>query len=219
MADKERDRKPQHQDDDVVGKAYDSRLMGRLLTYLRPYKLQATISLAAILLKAGSDVLGPYLTKIAVDRYMTARPSPHPALLTRWLSPNAMVGITQIASIYLGTLVLSYMLEFVPVSYTHLRHSQESSKDFVGKKHPAPGKTEYAILTGEQFKLAQLADHGQEDLNTARAKLLGQCLPLDSLTQAQAQEPGLFQLLRWAERMHIFLSLIHISPSRPMASI
>jgi len=40
MADKERDRKPQHQDDDVVGKAYDSRLMGRLLTYLRPYKLQ-----------------------------------------------------------------------------------------------------------------------------------------------------------------------------------
>jgi ATP-binding cassette subfamily B protein len=113
MADKERDRKPQHQDDDVVGKAYDSRLMGRLLTYIRPYKLQATISLAAILLKAGSDVLGPYLTKIAVDRYMTARPSPHPALLTRWLSPNAMVGITQIASIYLGTLVLSYMLEFV----------------------------------------------------------------------------------------------------------
>jgi len=113
MADKERDRKPQHQDDDVVGKAYDSRLMGRLLTYIRPYKLQATISLAAILLKAGSDVLGPYLTKIAVDRYMTARPSPHPAVLTRWLSPNAMVGITQIASIYLGTLVLSYMLEFV----------------------------------------------------------------------------------------------------------
>jgi ATP-binding cassette, subfamily B, multidrug efflux pump len=113
MADKERDRKPQHQDDDVVGKAYDSRLMGRLLTYLRPYKLQASISLAAILLKAGSDVLGPYLTKIAVDRYMTTKPSPHPAALTRWLSPNAMVGITQIASIYLGTLVLSYMLEFV----------------------------------------------------------------------------------------------------------
>jgi ATP-binding cassette subfamily B protein len=113
MADKERDHKPQQQDDDVVGKAYDSRLMGRLLTYLRPYKLQATISLAAILLKAGSDVLGPYLTKIAVDRYMTAKPAPHPAALTRWLSPNAMVGVTQIASVYLATLVLSYMLEFV----------------------------------------------------------------------------------------------------------
>ncbi len=49
----EKDRKPQQHDDDVVGKAYDSRLMGRLLTYLRPYKLQAVISLVAILLKAG----------------------------------------------------------------------------------------------------------------------------------------------------------------------
>jgi ATP-binding cassette subfamily B multidrug efflux pump len=109
----EKDRKPQQQDDDVVGKAYDSRLMGRLMTYLRPYKLQAIISLTAILLKAGSDVLGPYLTKVAVDRYMTARPSPHPAALTRWLSSNATVGVTQIAGIYLGTLVLSYLLEFV----------------------------------------------------------------------------------------------------------
>jgi ATP-binding cassette subfamily B multidrug efflux pump len=88
-------------------------LMGRLLTYLRPYKLQAIISLVAILLKAGSDVLGPYLTKVAVDRYMTARPTPHPAAFTRWLSASPIVGITQIASIYLGTLVLSYFLEFV----------------------------------------------------------------------------------------------------------
>ncbi len=109
----EKDRKPQQHDDDVVGKAYDSRLMGRLLIYLRPYKLQAVISLVAILLKAGSDVLGPYLTKIAIDRYMTARPAAHPAALTRWLSPNAMVGVTQIAGLYLATLVLSYLLEFV----------------------------------------------------------------------------------------------------------
>jgi ATP-binding cassette, subfamily B, multidrug efflux pump len=109
----EKDRKSQQHDDDVVGKAYDSRLMGRLLTYLRPYKLQAVISLVAILLKAGSDVLGPYLTKIAIDRYMTARPAAHPAALTRWLSPNAMVGVTQIAGLYLATLVLSYLLEFV----------------------------------------------------------------------------------------------------------
>jgi ATP-binding cassette subfamily B multidrug efflux pump len=102
--------KPQQQDDDVVGKAYDSRLMGRLLTYLRPYKLQAAISLVAILLKAGLDVIGPYLTKVAVDRYMTARPDTHPAAITRWLSPNAMVGITQLASIYVAALVFSYLL-------------------------------------------------------------------------------------------------------------
>jgi ATP-binding cassette subfamily B protein len=105
--------KPQQPDDDVVGKAYDGRLMRRLLTYLRPYKLQASISLAAILLKAGADVLGPYLTKVAVDRYMTARPSPHPPAWTHWLSSKPMTGVTQIAGIYLGALVVSYLLEFV----------------------------------------------------------------------------------------------------------
>jgi ATP-binding cassette subfamily B protein len=105
--------KPQQPDDDVVGKAYDSRLMRRLLTYLRPYKLQAAISLVAILLKAGADVLGPYLTKVAVDRYMTARPALHPPAWTRWLSSKPMTGVTQIAGIYLGALVFSYLLEFV----------------------------------------------------------------------------------------------------------
>ena len=62
----------QQQDDDVIGKAYDSRLMRRLLVYLRPYRLQVGVSLVAILLKAGSDVLGPYLTKVAIDLYMTS---------------------------------------------------------------------------------------------------------------------------------------------------
>src|ERR1700760_2959320 len=115
MAEKttEKDRKAQQHDDDVVGKAYDSRLMGRLLTYLRPYKLQAGISLAAILLKAGLDVLGPFLTKVAVDRYMTARTAAAPSWLARWLSPNAMIGISQIAGLYLAALVLSYCLEFI----------------------------------------------------------------------------------------------------------
>ena len=70
----EKDRKPQQHDDDVVGKAYDSRLMGRLLTYLRPYKLQAAISLVAILLKAGFDVLGPYLTKMVASK-LPAQPN------------------------------------------------------------------------------------------------------------------------------------------------
>ena len=103
------------QDDDVVGKAYDGRLMRRLLTYLYPYKWTAFLSLAAILIKAAADVFGPYLVKVAVDLYMTApggkytKPSP----LARHLSPNPAHGITQIAGIYLGALVLSYALEFM----------------------------------------------------------------------------------------------------------
>jgi ATP-binding cassette subfamily B multidrug efflux pump len=99
------------QEDDVVGKAYDGRLMRRLITYLYPYKWACLFSLVAILLKAGVDVLGPYLTKVAVDLYMTATPPVKRSLLARWVSPNAWHGLTQIALIYIGSLVLGYILE------------------------------------------------------------------------------------------------------------
>jgi ATP-binding cassette subfamily B multidrug efflux pump len=103
----------QQQDDDVIGKAYDSRLMRRLLVYLRPYRLQVGVSLAAILLKAGLDVLGPYLTKVAIDLYMSQPAGSHRSLLARHLSRSAMTGITEIAGIYLASLGFSYLLEFV----------------------------------------------------------------------------------------------------------
>jgi ATP-binding cassette subfamily B multidrug efflux pump len=57
-------------DDDVVGKAYDGLIMRRLFTYLKPYKLQAGISAVSILLKAATDIAGPFLLAIAVDTYL-----------------------------------------------------------------------------------------------------------------------------------------------------
>ena len=65
------------QEEEVLGKAYDSRLMKRLLQYLRPYKWQSAISLVSILFKAGADVLGPYLVAIEIDRYLVPVPPAH----------------------------------------------------------------------------------------------------------------------------------------------
>jgi len=121
MAGSDKDKSPQEekkkpatqQDDDVIGKAYDGRLMRRLLTYLYPYKWAAFISIGAILIKATCDVLGPYLTEVAIDRYMTAHPTNRSSFLTRWLSADPFHGITQIALIYLGSLLLSFALEFI----------------------------------------------------------------------------------------------------------
>ncbi|HEX3435338.1 MAG TPA: ABC transporter transmembrane domain-containing protein, partial [Pseudacidobacterium sp.] len=112
MAEQEKPKQTQQQDEDVVGKAYDSRLMRRLIRYLYPYKWAALTSLVAVLFKAGLDVLGPYLTKVAVDRYMTAQPPAKQSWLAPYLSPNAFTGITQLATLYFGSLVLSYFLEF-----------------------------------------------------------------------------------------------------------
>src|SRR5580704_2796108 len=99
-------------EEEVLGKAYDSRLMKRLLTYLRPYKWQVGVALVSILIKAGADVLGPYLTKIVVDRYLAPVRGLH-SPLDRFLSDQAMVGIAQIAGLYVGLLVFSFLLEYL----------------------------------------------------------------------------------------------------------
>src|SRR5271168_281257 len=98
-------------EEEVLGKAYDSRLMRRLLTYLRPYKLQTTIALVAIILKALADVIGPYLTKTAVDKYLV-HPGKSAGFLDRYLSATPLTGIAQIAAVYVATILFSFVLEF-----------------------------------------------------------------------------------------------------------
>jgi ATP-binding cassette, subfamily B, multidrug efflux pump len=100
------------QEDDVAGKAYDGRLMRRMMTYLRPYKLQTTISAFTILFKAASDVMGPYLVKVAVDTYMSTD-AVQPGWLARHISSDPSTGITELGLLYLGTLLLTFALEFV----------------------------------------------------------------------------------------------------------
>ena len=56
-----------HQEEEALGKGYDARLMKRLLQYLQPYK--SYVALAIVILVAASllQVVGPWLTQIAID--------------------------------------------------------------------------------------------------------------------------------------------------------
>jgi len=101
-----------NQEEEILGKAYDGRLMRRLLTYLRPYKWHVVVALAAIILKSGLDVLGPYLTKIAVDKYLAKSANSNSWIGDR-LSSAPLVGIAQIGGLYVGILILTFSLEFV----------------------------------------------------------------------------------------------------------
>ncbi len=98
-------------EEEVLGKAYDSRIIRRLMSYLRPYTLQVVLALVAIVLKAVADVLGPYLTKTAIDKYLSAHPGGH-SFLDRYLSPQPMVGIAQISGLFLSVLLLGFLFEF-----------------------------------------------------------------------------------------------------------
>ncbi|HKS73433.1 MAG TPA: ABC transporter ATP-binding protein [Terriglobales bacterium] len=99
------------QEEEVLGKAYDSRLMRRLLTYLRPYRWQTSIALGSILLKVGADVLGPWLTRLVIDRYLAPVKGLHTPL-DRYLSSQPLVGIAQIAAFYVGLMLFAFLLEY-----------------------------------------------------------------------------------------------------------
>src|SRR5579872_6288423 len=104
-------------DEEILGKAYDSRLMRRLLTYLRPYKWQVAVALVAIIFKAVADVLGPYFVKVVVDRYLAPTAQATHSWLGSRLSDNALTGVGQIAALYVGTLVISFLLEYLQTYY------------------------------------------------------------------------------------------------------
>ncbi len=100
-------------EEEVLGKAYDSRLMKRLMTYLRPYTWQVVVALSAIILKAGADVLGPYLTRTAVDKYLAhSNADTSRTFLDPFLSSRPLVGIAQVAALYVFLLTIMFVFDF-----------------------------------------------------------------------------------------------------------
>ncbi len=60
-------------DDEALGKAYDARLVKRLLTYVRPYRPLVAGALVLIAIEAGMQLVGPLLTRWVIDRALPAK--------------------------------------------------------------------------------------------------------------------------------------------------
>jgi ATP-binding cassette subfamily B protein len=98
-------------EEEVLGKAYDGRLMRRLLGYMRPYRTLVAVSLAFLAGQSLLQGLGPLLTKIAVDKYLA--PTGKAAFLDAWLPAGASDGLARIALLYLAVLAGNFVAEFV----------------------------------------------------------------------------------------------------------
>src|SRR6266511_470245 len=84
-------------EEDVLGKAYDSRLMKRLLSYLWPYWRLAVAAVTVIVANSLLQLTQPYLTKLAIDRYIAV---------------GDLSGIGRIASLFLIVLIGGFAFEF-----------------------------------------------------------------------------------------------------------
>lgn len=86
------------QEDEVLGKAYDARLMKRLLRYVKPYRYYIIIAILLNILTAALEPLRPYLTKIAVDNY---------------IAKNDYKGLINIIALILLSLILQAVIAYV----------------------------------------------------------------------------------------------------------
>jgi ATP-binding cassette, subfamily B, multidrug efflux pump len=85
-------------DEEVLGKAYDARLMRRLLGYLRPYWAMAAGALGALIGGSALQLAQPYLMKLAIDRYIAQRD---------------LAGLNVVALAFLAVLVGSFVFEYL----------------------------------------------------------------------------------------------------------
>ena len=102
-------------EEEVLGKAYDGRLMRRLLTYMRPYWRTVAVSLVFLLGNSILQTLGPLLTKMAVDRYLAPVPAKFATPIDQFLSANPATGLAQIAFLYLFALVGAMVCDFAQI--------------------------------------------------------------------------------------------------------
>jgi ATP-binding cassette subfamily B protein len=83
--------------DEVLDKGYDARLLRRLLVYLRPYRGLTALAVLLLLAGAGLALVGPALTQRALD---AAIPDRDTALLAT------------LAAVFLAALILEFAVEY-----------------------------------------------------------------------------------------------------------
>jgi ATP-binding cassette subfamily B protein len=90
------------QEEEILGKAYDARLMKRLLTYLKPYKWYVVFGVFLSIIVSGLEAVRPWFTKYAVDVNIAQR-DPKGLLTTVAVFLGVMIfrGFVQYGSAYL----------------------------------------------------------------------------------------------------------------------
>jgi ATP-binding cassette subfamily B protein len=115
-------------EEESLGKFYDGRLLRRLLRYLKPYRAAVAASVACMLLHSGAQVVGPLLTKAAIDHYL----APAPAAQIGWVSPflpaDPWRGLGLICALYLLALLVQLTMDFAQ-TYVMARTGQYAMRD------------------------------------------------------------------------------------------
>ncbi|WP_456409053.1 ABC transporter ATP-binding protein [Caldithrix abyssi] len=93
------------QSDEIKGKIYDRKLFGRLLKYGLPYKQLILAGILLIIVASLLRIVGPYLTKLAIDDYIAS---------------GNFSKLKILAALYVGVLAVNFMVSYAQAYITQL---------------------------------------------------------------------------------------------------
>jgi ATP-binding cassette subfamily B protein len=100
-------------EDEILGKAYDARLMRRLLGYVRPYRASVALAVVLLLLTSAVSLVGPYLVRVAIDQH---------------IAPGRLDGLGTVVLVYLGALAAAFVFRYAN-TYVMQRVGQRTMYD------------------------------------------------------------------------------------------
>jgi len=90
-------------EEEALGKAYDARLMRRLLRYLRPYWRHVALTLVVLLVGSALAIVGPWITQVVIDEAIPT-------------GDTAYLGL--LAAAYMGSIVLGAFVQYAQAVIT-----------------------------------------------------------------------------------------------------
>jgi len=96
-------------EEEALGKAYDSRLMRRLMQYMRPYKWRVVLAMALVAIVTPLELAPPSIFQVAVDRYFS------PALKGILPEQGALRGIAVLSVLYLLVLIFDFVAQYIQI--------------------------------------------------------------------------------------------------------
>jgi ATP-binding cassette subfamily B multidrug efflux pump len=96
-------------EEEALGKAYDGRLMRRLLGYMAPYKWWVVLALGLVAVVTPLELAPPLMFKNAIDRYFV------PAMNGALAESQAWRGILIISAIYFFVLLFDFLAQYAQI--------------------------------------------------------------------------------------------------------
>jgi ATP-binding cassette, subfamily B, multidrug efflux pump len=96
-------------EEEALGKAYDSRLMKRLLDYMRPYRWRVIFALALVAIVTPLELAPPLLFRKTIDDYLV------PGFEGSLPLAKAWNGVLLISLAYLGVLIFDFLAQYIQI--------------------------------------------------------------------------------------------------------